>query len=566
MKYETISIKEIIKMLNEKRIYLPEIQRGFVWKPDQIEKLFESIFIGYPIGTLLFWKTTKKNINKNEIILYDFIKDYHERDSENNDKSSTIASDYKDYYITLDGQQRLTALYIGFQGSIAYKTQYAWWKLDDSFPKKKLYLNLNAKGLNDSDEDGNEENTKIPIFKFFEETKVTKDYKWIIVSDILKIDNENDIDDYVKENNLKNEEKKNLTKLWSIINSSNPPIIHYLNIEETSYEDVLNIFVRLNSSGTPLSKTDLLFSTMLLEWKGGREEVEKLIKNINNKGNKFNFNKDFIMRTCLVLSGAPVNLKIASFKKDKITYIKDNFENISNSIKQAVDSLVKLGYSTEMLSSQNALIPYIYYLYNGGNDKAESLAGLKKYLAVSQLKNLYGVASNAALTSTRNALEKSKCKKMNFDISLFDNVVLVGDRDFKIRESDIISYMDKEIGKYTFYILSLLYPNLKLDQVKFHQDHAHPHNAFDHLDKTKLTKEQIEKWKILRNTLPNLELLEGGENESKNDMPLTEWIGKGNKVEYSDEKESTDLYNFENYYNKRKENMIAELKKIFDIK
>lgn len=559
MKYETISIKDIIKMLNEKKIYLPEIQRSFVWKAEQIEKLFESIFIGYPIGTLLFWKTTKNDINKNEIILYDFIKDYHERDSKNNDKSSTIASDYENYFITLDGQQRLTALYIGLQGSTAYKTHNTWWKLDDSFPKKKLYFNLDAKGLNDDDDD-----EIIPIFKFFEDGKVPKNNKWIIASDILKFNDLNDIIRYTNNNELTDEESGNISKFWGNITSINPPIIHYLNIESDSYEDVLNIFVRLNSYGTPLSKSDLLFSTMLLEWKGGRETIEKLIKDINNKGNKFNFSKDFIMRTCLVLSGASVNLKIDSFKKDKIIYIRDNFEKISLSIKKAVDSLVKLGYSDEMLSSQNALIPYIYYLYKGGNEK--NITGLKKYLAVSQLKNLYGVASNAALTSTRAALEKLNCKKVDFDITLFDGVILVGDRDFKIREDDINSYMDKEKGKYTFYILSLLYPNLKLDQVKFHQDHAHPYNAFENLDKDKLTKEQIDRWKILRDTLPNLELLEGSENESKNDMSLTDWINKGNKVEYSDEKESTDLYNFDNYYKKRKEKMITELKRIFDVK
>lgn len=559
MKYETISIKDIIKMLNEKKIYLPEIQRSFVWKAEQIEKLFESIFIGYPIGTLLFWKTTKNDINKNEIILYDFIKDYHERDSKNNDKSSTIASDYENYFITLDGQQRLTALYIGLQGSTAYKTHNTWWKLDESFPKKKLYFNLDAKGLNDDDDD-----EIIPIFKFFEDGKVPKNNKWIIASDILKFNDLNDIIRYTNNNELTDEESGNISKFWGNITSINPPIIHYLNIESDSYEDVLNIFVRLNSYGTPLSKSDLLFSTMLLEWKGGRETIEKLIKDINNKGNKFNFSKDFIMRTCLVLSGASVNLKIDSFKKDKIIYIRDNFERISLSIKKAVDSLVKLGYSDEMLSSQNALIPYIYYLYKGGNEK--NITGLKKYLAVSQLKNLYGVASNAALTSTRAALEKLNCKKVDFDIILFDSVILVGDRDFKIREDDINSYMDKEKGKYTFYILSLLYPNLKLDQVKFHQDHAHPYNAFENLDKDKLTKEQIDRWKILRDTLPNLELLEGSENESKNDMSLTDWVNKGNKVEYSDEKESTDLYNFENYYKKRKEKMVTELKRIFDVK
>ena len=60
MNYDTISIREIITMMNSKEIYLPEIQRDFVWKQEQVEKLFESVFVGYPIGTLLFWKTTKK--------------------------------------------------------------------------------------------------------------------------------------------------------------------------------------------------------------------------------------------------------------------------------------------------------------------------------------------------------------------------------------------------------------------------------------------------------------------------------------------------------------------------
>ena len=69
----------------------------------------------------------------------------------------------------------------------------------------------------------------------------------------------------------------------------------------------------------------------------------------------------------------------------------------------------------------------------------------------------------------------------------------------------------------------------------------------------------------MRNTLPNLQLLEGSENESKNRVPLTDWIKAGNKVLYSDKKESTDLYNFESYYEKRKQNMILKLLKIFDL-
>ena len=560
MEYKTISIREVIKKINNKEMYLPEIQRGFVWKEKQVEKLFESIFVGYPIGTLLFWKTTKKDINDNELVLYDFIKDFHERDNKDNKKASEIASNYDSYYIVLDGQQRLSSLYIGLQGSLAYKLPYLWWSSDSAFPQKKLFFNLDAVGLVDDEEDN-----KIPLFKFYDVTKVPEDNLWFEVSKVLQFEKLAEIISYSNNNNLSDNQINNLTKFWEMINLENPPIIHYLTIQDTDYDDVLNIFVRLNSSGTPLSKPDLLFSTMLLDWNGGREVIEKLIKKINNKGDKFNFSKDFIMRTCLVLSGASVNMKVESFKKDKIDFIRDNFQQISEAIEKAVDSLVELGYSNDNILSYNAIIPYIYYIYKGGSNKKESVDGLRIYLAISFLKNIYGVASNSALTNTRTAIDKYNCTKMPFNTSIFDDVHLVGDREFKISKEDVISYMNKEKGLYTFYLLTLLYPDLKLGQIKFHQDHVHPYVCFDELDNSKLSDEKILKWKEMRNTLPNLQLLEGSENESKNRVPLTDWIKAGNKVLYSDKKESTDLYNFESYYEKRKQNMILKLLKIFDL-
>lgn len=561
MEYKTISIREVITKINNKEMYLPEIQRGFVWKEKQVEKLFESIFVGYPIGTLLFWKTTKKDINDNELVLYDFIKDFHERDNKDNKKASEIASNYDSYYIVLDGQQRLSSLYIGLQGSLAYKLPYLWWSSDSAFPQKKLFFNLDALGLVDDEEDN-----KIPLFKFFDVTKVPEDNLWFEVSKVLQFEKLSEIINYSNTNKLTDNQINNLTKFWEMINLENPPIIHYLTIQDTDYDDVLNIFVRLNSSGTPLSKPDLLFSTMLLDWNGGREVIEKLIKKINNKGDKFNFSKDFIMRTCLVLSGAPVNMKVESFKKEKIEFIRDNFQQISESIEKAVDSLVELGYSNDNILSYNAIIPYIYYIYKGGSNKKDSVDGLRIYLAISFLKNIYGVASNSALTNTRAAIDKYNCAKKIFNTSIFDGVHLVGDREFKITKEDVTSYMDREKGLYTFYLLTLLYPDLKLGQIKFHQDHVHPYVSFDDLDSTKLSETQISKWKEMRNTLPNLQLLEGSENESKNRVPLADWIKAGNKVLYSDKKESTDLYNFEKYYEKRKQNMISKLLEIFNLK
>lgn len=90
MKYENISIKKAMSMIAQGQMYLPEIQRNFVWREEQIENLFDSIIMGYPIGTLLFWKTTKKAITQSNLVLYEFIKDYHQRDCAENKKAPEL--------------------------------------------------------------------------------------------------------------------------------------------------------------------------------------------------------------------------------------------------------------------------------------------------------------------------------------------------------------------------------------------------------------------------------------------------------------------------------------------
>ncbi len=121
-------------------------------------------------------------------------------------------------------------------------------------------------------------------------------------------------------------------------------------------------------------------------------------------------------------------------------------------------------------------------------------------------------------------------------------------------------------------ILSLLYPDLKYDQKGFHQDHMHPHTSFegDKLkglvlpDGKKISSEQIEEWKRRRNTLANLQLLEGRDNEVKNDTPLDDWLKTSDAqgVKYLPADISYSLANFEKFMEKRQQLMSAELKRI----
>ncbi|WP_131158270.1 DUF262 domain-containing protein [Helicobacter pylori] len=121
------SIKEVVDELNG-RYFLPDIQREYEWLKNadekKIEQLFDSILRGYPIGSFLFWKLQRKDIatsneqdsDKLNFQLYQFITNYDER-KPHNEKIRIEQIRRDDLYIVLDGQQRLTSLYIGLKGN-----------------------------------------------------------------------------------------------------------------------------------------------------------------------------------------------------------------------------------------------------------------------------------------------------------------------------------------------------------------------------------------------------------------------------------------------------------------
>ena len=64
MSYIKVTIKDIIDDINSRKMYLPAIQRKYVWSDLQIVRLMDSIMRGYPIGTFLLWKVKKKIVNE----------------------------------------------------------------------------------------------------------------------------------------------------------------------------------------------------------------------------------------------------------------------------------------------------------------------------------------------------------------------------------------------------------------------------------------------------------------------------------------------------------------------
>ena len=153
--YEKTTIRSILKEINSRRMYLPAIQRKYVWNEEQITRLMDSIMLNYPIGTFLLWKVKKSVINEMDYSMYEFIKDFHERDAYKNPPAPQpfpAESSSDNIRAVLDGQQRLTSLYITLQGSMSRKLPMKRWASDDAFPKKELYFNLKSQRESEDDD------------------------------------------------------------------------------------------------------------------------------------------------------------------------------------------------------------------------------------------------------------------------------------------------------------------------------------------------------------------------------------------------------------------------------
>ena len=570
MAYEKKNIRAVIEEINSRKIYLPAIQRKYVWDDDQITRLMDSIMLGYPIGTFLFWKVRKSIINKKEYSMYEFIKDFHERDVYKNPSAPQpfpIGSDEETIWAVLDGQQRLTSLYIALQGSMSRKLPNKRWKNDDAFPIKELYLDLHSQRTDEEDISYE--------FKFLtqEEAKKQKDDKlWYLVKDILKYSQDELETDLIIPNGWASDKvaKKNISLLHTRLVGDE--IINYFEVQTDSIDSVLDIFVRVNSGGTVLSKSDLLFSTIVSHWDKARDEIDKLLAEINKIGEGYKFSNDFIMRTCLYVLDMSVTLKVETFKKESVLKIKNNWENIRKTIKDTVDLLNEFGFNSENIISYVAVSPMVYYRFKGGNFDAESKSELRKYIVISQVRQVFGAATNSALTSIREALKAAPTD--SFKMGNLLKVRFTGERTLRYTSEEIDAMFDTyEIGAYTFMLLSLLYPNLKYSQKGFHQDHMHPYAGFEEskIANLKLPDGSIiddvrkDEWRRRRNTLANLQLLEGRENERKNATPLVDWIevtANSENAKYMPSDSSFELSHFEDFMDKRQKLMSDALKAI----
>lgn len=576
MSYQTpITIKTALDRIWKHDYVLPAIQREFVWSPSQICKLFDSVLQGFPVGSFLFWKIEPKTAK--DFRFFDFSRVYHQRD---NPHCAPLGK-APDGAVTavLDGQQRLTALNIGLRGSLAVKEPNKWWNNPKAFPVKRLYMDLLH--ARDADEEGT-----VYRFEFLTEERASNHESgvyWFLVSEIFDMVKAHEPMVYLANKALGNTPKavEAIHALQARVHTE--PIISYYEEATQEIEKVLNIFIRTNSGGTVLSYSDLLLSIATAQWehRDARTDINVLVDTLNTTGNGFNFSKDFVLKAGLMLSDiASVGFKVENFGRQNMAKLEANWPRVAEALGLTARLAASFGLSRDTINADSALLPVAYYLhrrapgdgYLTSKAEAQDRANIRRWLIRSLIKpGIWGSALDVLLTGLREVIRIDGSER--FPDEALEKDMRSRGKGLTFSDEELQELVDMKYGaRDLFGLMTLIFPFVDTRN-QFHIDHVYPRASF-HAKKLKtsgFTPDQIERMQDLKERVPNLQLLGGPENQSKQDTMPEQWIASAypkpdDRNDYVDRHAlvgiTSDLGGFEAFYGGRRGRLLEKIRAV----
>jgi hypothetical protein len=435
----------------------------------------------------------------------------------------------------LDGQQRLAALNIGLNGSHAEKLPRKWATSLDAYPIKELYLDLCHTG--DDDERGMQYGFEflVPQRAVAESGESTH---WYRVRDVLGLgEGTMPAYDYIQgtgiSEELRREALKTLDRLRFMIHEE--PVISHHEEEDQDIDRVLNIFIRVNSAGTQLSYSDLLLSIATAQWteRDAREEIYQLVDALNETGQGFGFSKDLVLKAGLLMTDAgDVRFKVANFNSKNMAGLETNWDRVGQALKVSAQLLASFGFSDRTLAADSVLAPVADYLFHRGVDQsyltssqhAEDRERIRGWVIKSLLKaGVWGSGLDTLLVTIRRVIREHAASA--FPVEQIQSAMAKSGKSLRFEPEEIEDLVGTQYGKArAFALLALLYPGIDVKN-EFHVDHVFPRSRFTRtkLEQAGIAAEHIQVFMDQVDRLPNLQLLEGPVNESKQAMLPLEW-------------------------------------------
>ncbi len=307
-----MKISTILDQINSPAIALPEFQRGYVWNREQVRNLFESLYRGYPVGGLLFWETEAKTATARG----------------ENTTSKGIVN------LLLDGQQRMTSIYGVVRGAPP--------KFFDGDERAFTGLHFHL---------GDE------TFAFYQHIKMQDDPLWIDVTELMQGGTAGVqplMDRLPDRADVSGQFLGRLLKLLQIKEIALPH--ETITGEHQTLDVVVDIFNRVNSGGTKLSKGDLALARICAEWPEAREAMKTKLSQWADAG--YSFTLDWLLRSVnTILTG---EAKFSYLRDQDTSDLQNGLESASRHIDTTLNMIAgRLGLDHDRVFFGRFAVPVI---------------------------------------------------------------------------------------------------------------------------------------------------------------------------------------------------------------
>lgn len=562
------SAHEVVKQIERNAIFVPGIQRNFVWQPKQICRLLDSLARGYPIGSLLFWKVRPDALK--HLAFEQLVTNYKGKGTAG---EKANLKGVPNALAVLDGQQRLTALNIALRGTISAGATTG--------KERFLFVDVTAR---DPDA-GSERN--MYSFEFMSEAEAeTLGLQWVPLQDVYrKLSSKEKIGPYLKSRGLKQTgtPKGVLQALVEAIHVQ--PVINYQTKKTDNLDEVLDIFARINNGGTKLSYAELLVSTATRTWKSlnARDEIASLRGDLADIGGGFNLGPERIMKTALVLiSQRQPKFSVEGFTRDNVLKIESSWPQIRRSLEVAVSTVASFGLTGKTLTAENALIPIATYAFSRGlnvnyataDHRAKDREKVRSFVARTLLKGDFwtGAVDPILVECRRVIYAELKAGNKGFPLGAIE-------QGLKKRAGRTMVFTDEEIqsllatsyqDRRCLLLMGLIYPPVsgKIND-DLHKDHVFPRSFFDeaHFRRHRISPSHVLDWSRRSELVPNLQLLASADNLNKSNRLPADWLndlGPSIKASYRKDQDLQHLpkalSGFDDFWEKRRVRQLDRLK------
>lgn len=555
---ESISIYQALQHIQERKYVMPAFQRQYVWHMGQIEKLWDSILLDYPISTFLFWQVDHSNVtwdtyfcNFLDKATFDSKK---QADSMNYELTGIRVEE--NHIAVLDGQQRLTSLYLSLMGEVSIRPRNAR-KSTGALQMAKLFIQLDKDKVTVDEEEYSSKKYDISFSDKVGKVSPTQfEIKTILQEDFAHPATRGEkIQEILRKipTGSKDYAQGILEKLCSKVYDET--LIRYTEIAEMNQEDALEMFVRFNSGGKPLRKFEITMSILEAYWPSAKREFGNLLQ-----GEYEHFGTDFLIRTALLLYGDVVKSNI---NKKVAEDLKNNWADFCLALLHTKEVLGALSIDIRRFSSSwNVLLPVIYFVYYNP-DYGKNQKDIKAYILRAIFFTYFSSGTTGKLQQMKSRINDNE---VEITIEMLEQINELRVTEGKI-EDILLSQKGSRVAGEVLYYLSV---DWRSNSFFYEQDHLHPSSRFDGSKPPDISMEDWRNWRGMRDRLPNLHLLEGRSNGSKNDMRLLDYFNDKNQQQQQDfyaqalvpEGTSLEFHDFETFYATRKEGLARKIKEL----